>query len=67
LIDLAGAGGVLEAAQAQTLKQAHAAFLQRALACTLDARPRLAARDEELALHARAVLEIAASIGLAFA
>ena len=67
LIDLAGASGVLDAAQAQTLKQAHAAFLQRALACTLDARPRLAARDQELALHARAVLDIAASIGFAFA
>ena len=67
LIDLAGANGMLDAAQTQELKQAHAALLQRALACTLDARPRLAARDEALALHARAVLEIAASLGLAFA
>jgi glutamate-ammonia-ligase adenylyltransferase len=67
LIELAGTSGTLDAGQAQRLKQAHAAFLQRALACTLDARPRLAARDSDLMQHAQAVLEIAASIGLAFA
>ena len=55
------------ARKAWQLKQAHAALLTRALTCTLDARPRLAVRDSELSQHTQAVLEIAASIGLAFA
>ena len=67
LVELAGASGALDAAQTRQLKRAHAALLTRALTCTLDARPRLAVRDSELAQHTQAVLEIAASIGLAFA
>jgi glutamate-ammonia-ligase adenylyltransferase len=67
LIGLAGRSGVLDAAQADRLKLAHAALLRRALACTLDARPRLVAREDELERHTRAVLAIAATLGLGFA
>jgi glutamate-ammonia-ligase adenylyltransferase len=67
LIGLAAQAGVLDAAQAQRLQRAHAALLTRALACTLDARPRLSARDAELEHASAAVLEIASSLGLAFA
>ena len=66
LIALAGQVGVLGAAQTLALQQAHAMLLQRALACTLDARPRLAARDEELQRRTVDVLEIAKVLGLAF-
>jgi glutamate-ammonia-ligase adenylyltransferase len=67
LIALAGAAGVLDVAQTRALTQAHAALLTAGLACTLDARPRLALRDVELARHSAAVIEVAAALGLAFA
>jgi len=67
LIALAGQTGVLDPAHTLELQQAHAALLQRALACTLDARPRLAARDAELERHVAAVLAVAAARGLVFA
>ncbi|HST26876.1 MAG TPA: bifunctional [glutamate--ammonia ligase]-adenylyl-L-tyrosine phosphorylase/[glutamate--ammonia-ligase] adenylyltransferase [Rudaea sp.] len=66
LIRIAGATGVLPAAHADALAQAHAALLKRALDCTLDARPRLVPRDAELDRHAQAVLRIAEEIGLRF-
>lgn len=58
--------GVLEPAQADALAQAHAVFLARALACTLDARSRVATRDAELAAHSQQVLEVARDLGYAF-
>ena len=64
LIACAGASGVLDPAQAQHLQQAHAALLQRSLACTLDARPRLAPRDAELERIVSAVLAVGAALGL---
>jgi glutamate-ammonia-ligase adenylyltransferase len=64
LIRIAAEVGVLEATAAVDLARAHAALLQRALDCTLDARPRLAPRDACLAAHAASVLRIAESIGL---
>ena len=67
LIDAAAVHGVLDAAQAQALRAAHAALLERALACTLDARPRLTPRDAALAAHAAAVLGVARALGLDFA
>ena len=67
LIALAGSSAVLTMARAQALQHAHAVLLKRALDCTLDARPRLAARDAELDSVTAAVLEVAASVGLAFA
>ena len=66
LIRIAGAAGVVPAAHADALAQAHAALLKRALDCTLDARPRLVPRDAELERHAHAVLRVAAAIGLRF-
>ncbi|MGH8042860.1 MAG: bifunctional [glutamate--ammonia ligase]-adenylyl-L-tyrosine phosphorylase/[glutamate--ammonia-ligase] adenylyltransferase [Rudaea sp.] len=67
LITLCAETGVLDAARARALAAAHAALLKRALDCTLDARPRVVARDAELARHGAAVLDVAASIGLQFA
>jgi glutamate-ammonia-ligase adenylyltransferase len=66
LVERAGTAGALDAAQARKLQQAHAALLRRALDCTLDARPRLTARDAELAQHAANVLQVAGALGLAF-
>jgi len=67
LIARASASGILDPARAQNLQQAHAALLQRALACTLDARPRLVPRDAELEQHTQAVLAVGAALGLMFA
>jgi len=67
LVVRAGEAGVLDPAQIQNLARAHATLLQRALACTLDARPRLVARDTELQQHTQAVLAIGAALGLTFA
>jgi glutamate-ammonia-ligase adenylyltransferase len=58
--------GVLEPARAQALAAAHADLLGRALACTLDARPRLAPRDAATLHHTAAVLAIASDAGLMF-
>ncbi|HZP67753.1 MAG TPA: bifunctional [glutamate--ammonia ligase]-adenylyl-L-tyrosine phosphorylase/[glutamate--ammonia-ligase] adenylyltransferase [Rudaea sp.] len=66
LIALAERTGALAATDAQALAAAHAALLARSLACTLDARPRLAPRDEYLRAHTGAVLRVAASLGLDF-
>jgi [glutamine synthetase] adenylyltransferase / [glutamine synthetase]-adenylyl-L-tyrosine phosphorylase len=66
LIAAAGACAILSPAQTQALAAAHAALLERALACTLDARPRLTPRDAELDRHTRAVLQIARDLGLDF-
>jgi len=57
---------ILSAAQAAALAAAHADLLGRSLACTLDARPRLAVRDAELDACTAAVLAVAADIGLSF-
>jgi glutamate-ammonia-ligase adenylyltransferase len=66
LINAAAAAGILDERQAHALAAAHADLLGRALACTLDARPRLVARDAVLAQHCAAVLAAAAAVGLAF-
>jgi len=66
LIEAAGSAGVLAADDARALAQAHAALLARALTCTLDARPRLVARDAALDAHSTAVLRIAHALGLDF-
>lgn len=59
--------GTLSGTQAGALADAHAALLSRALACTLDARPRVVPREEKLALHTGAVLSIAHDLGYDFA
>jgi glutamate-ammonia-ligase adenylyltransferase len=66
LIPLARDAGLMTAQQAADLAAAHATLLERALACTLDARPRLAARDAELDAAAAAVLGVADALGLRF-
>ncbi|HZX91487.1 MAG TPA: bifunctional [glutamate--ammonia ligase]-adenylyl-L-tyrosine phosphorylase/[glutamate--ammonia-ligase] adenylyltransferase [Rudaea sp.] len=67
LIAAAAAAGVLDSGQAQALAAAHSDLLGRALACTLDARPRLVPRDADLARHSASVLAAAAAAGLTFA
>lgn len=67
LIVCAGATGVLDPTQMQHLQLAHAALLQRALGCTLDARPRLTPRDAELVRLTNRVLAVGAALGLTFA
>ncbi len=59
--------GLLDGNDAATLGAAHAVLLQRALACTLDARPRRVPRDAELAAVCAGVLRIAAGCGFEFA
>jgi len=66
LIAAAGAARILSESQTAALAAAHADLLGRALACTLDARPRLVPRDALLAEHSAAVLSAAAAVGLAF-
>jgi glutamate-ammonia-ligase adenylyltransferase len=67
LIALVEQAGLVAAAAAQSLAAAHHELLGRALACTLDARPRLVPRDADLERHTAAVLSVAAAAGLAFA
>ncbi len=66
LIEAVAAAGVVTVQQARELAAAHAEMLARSLACTLDARPRLVARDALLARHTAAVLAVAAGAGLEF-
>jgi glutamate-ammonia-ligase adenylyltransferase len=66
LIVAAAKTGVLDAGLASALAQAHAYLLERAIGCTLDGRPRVAAHADVVARHAAAVLAAAKSAGLAF-
>lgn len=67
LIAAAARSGALRTEQVSILAQAHTALLTRALACTLDARPRLAPRDDELTALTTGVLVVAHELGLDFA
>jgi len=66
LIAACAATGVLPERNAQELLDAHGALLTRALHCTLEARPRVMERDEELAQISAQVLRIASAAGLDF-
>jgi glutamate-ammonia-ligase adenylyltransferase len=66
LIEASRDAGVLTAAQAATLGASHAALLTRALACTLDLRPRVAARDDALQAMCAAVGEVGVALGFDF-
>jgi glutamate-ammonia-ligase adenylyltransferase len=66
LISAAAGAALLSPEQARVLVQAHAALLKASLACTLDARSRLVARDAEMAAHSAAVLHVARALGLDF-
>jgi glutamate-ammonia-ligase adenylyltransferase len=58
--------GALSPTDAGLLESAHALFLSRALACTLDGRPRLAPREVVLDDAAAQVLAVAAGAGFVF-
>jgi glutamate-ammonia-ligase adenylyltransferase len=64
LISAAAEAGVLDDADARALAEAHAALLARAIACTLDGRSRIAARDAGIERQAEAVRAIARASGL---
>jgi len=65
LIARARQAGILDATQARSLADAHAALLARSLSCTLDSRPRLVPRDATLLAHTEAVRRVCAACGLA--
>lgn len=64
LLDALAESGLLDKATCRTLEQAHAELLSRALRCTLDKRPRMARRDDELLRHMDAIAAIAERRGL---
>ena len=66
LIEACLGAGVLDAGQAATLASAHAELLQRALACTLDLRSRVAPRDAALESLCVRVREVTTALGFAF-
>ncbi|TAL90977.1 MAG: glutamine-synthetase adenylyltransferase, partial [Rhodanobacter sp.] len=66
LIEACRGAGLLDAGQAATLAAAHADLLQRALACTLDLRSRIAAREAALTSLCADVRAVTHSLGFAF-
>ncbi|HET6586490.1 MAG TPA: bifunctional [glutamate--ammonia ligase]-adenylyl-L-tyrosine phosphorylase/[glutamate--ammonia-ligase] adenylyltransferase [Oleiagrimonas sp.] len=58
--------GFLDDAQAEALAEAHAVLLSNALACTLDARPRVVPRDANLTRLTERVLSVAHALGYGF-
>lgn len=67
LIDACAAASILSQADAQTLRCAHAQLLGRALASTLDARPRVTSRDAALTQTCAEVSQVARAAGFDFA
>lgn len=66
LIEACRVAGLLDGNQAAILAVAHADLLQRALACTLDLRPRIAPRDAQLEQLCASVRGVTAALGFAF-
>lgn len=66
LITACRQAGLLDRASAQRIEQAHAALLHRALACTLDARPRVVDRTPDLDGHCEEVRTVARALGYDF-
>jgi glutamate-ammonia-ligase adenylyltransferase len=66
LIEACRAAGLLDSNQAAILAVARADLLQRALACTLDRRPRVAPRAAELEQLCGSVREVTDALGFAF-
>ncbi|NCT69089.1 MAG: bifunctional [glutamate--ammonia ligase]-adenylyl-L-tyrosine phosphorylase/[glutamate--ammonia-ligase] adenylyltransferase [Rhodanobacteraceae bacterium] len=64
LIAAAADAGVLAADDARALGLAHAALLARAIRCTLDGRPRVVARSEEVEREAQVVTHVATLCGV---
>ncbi|RYD14882.1 MAG: bifunctional [glutamate--ammonia ligase]-adenylyl-L-tyrosine phosphorylase/[glutamate--ammonia-ligase] adenylyltransferase [Lysobacteraceae bacterium] len=65
LIAAAQAAGVLDPGDASALAKAHAALLARAVRCTLDARPRVVPRGDEVERAIAPVRSVLARHGLA--
>jgi len=66
LIEACRGAGLLDAGQAAMLTVAHANLLQRALACTLDLRSRIAPRDVELEQLCAGVRGVTDALGFVF-
>jgi glutamate-ammonia-ligase adenylyltransferase len=66
LIEACRGTGLLDARQAAMLTVAHANLLQRALACTLDLRSRIAPRDAELEQLCAGVRGVTDALGFTF-
>ncbi|HTH66905.1 MAG TPA: bifunctional [glutamate--ammonia ligase]-adenylyl-L-tyrosine phosphorylase/[glutamate--ammonia-ligase] adenylyltransferase [Rhodanobacter sp.] len=66
MIEACRVAGLLDPDQAATLGTAHAMLLQRALACTLDLRSRIAPRDAALEQLCDSVREVTDALGFAF-
>ncbi|MEO8670652.1 MAG: bifunctional [glutamate--ammonia ligase]-adenylyl-L-tyrosine phosphorylase/[glutamate--ammonia-ligase] adenylyltransferase [Tahibacter sp.] len=66
LLRIATDASLLAPSQGEALLRAHSVLLQRALACTLDARPRITRRDSSLGTATADVLRVAAELGLPF-
>ena len=66
LIEALRASGVIDAQVAADLARAHADLLARAIRCTLDARPRVVARDAGIGSATDAVRAIARRCGFDF-
>ncbi len=66
LVEACHRAGLLDDAQHEILARAHAELLRRALACTLDQRPRINSRDAQLESLAAEVAGVTAELGLAF-
>ena len=66
LIEACRVAGLLDADQAAIFTVAHAELLQRALACTLDLRSRIAPRDASLEQLCDSVREVTDALGFAF-
>ena len=67
LIEACRRAGVLGDSQAMTLATAHADLLQRALACTLDLRSRIAPRDASLQQLCDGVRDVTRALGFKLA
>ena len=66
LVDALRVAGLVDDETAAQLVRAHAALLARAIRCTLDARPRVAARDDDLQRAAADVVDACRACGFAF-
>ncbi|HET6805948.1 MAG TPA: bifunctional [glutamate--ammonia ligase]-adenylyl-L-tyrosine phosphorylase/[glutamate--ammonia-ligase] adenylyltransferase [Frateuria sp.] len=67
LIDACRRLGLLDPAQADVFARVHAELLQRALACTLDLRPRIAPREPALEALCAEVRAVTTALGFDFA
>jgi glutamate-ammonia-ligase adenylyltransferase len=66
MIEACRAAGLLDSDQAAMLTAAHAVLLQRALACTLDLRSRVAPRDAALEQLCAGVRDVTDALGFTF-